>query len=176
MRAELCGTEEDRQKEMKRMYAYCLFCETQRCKKIAEYISRNYGYQCISPRIIQRKWIKGVPTEAAHDWLPGYLFLYTQERIIPKFDISGIIRCLGNQELAGQDLAFAEMIRQRDGIIGNIKLTCEGTQCKINDPAWAGTLGRVIKMDRGRRRCCVEFEFDGAIHTVWVGYEIIAFI
>ncbi len=154
------------------MYAYCLFCETQRCRMIADYISRNYGYQCISPKIIQRKWIKGIPTEEAHDWLPGYLFVYVQERITPRFNVGGIIRCLGNQELCGQDLAFAEMIRQRKGVIGNVILVYKGARCRINDPAWDGIPGRVIKMDRGRQRCCVQFEFDGTTHTVWVGFEI----
>ena len=172
MTAELCHAEKNRQKEVKTMYAYCLFCETQRCKKIAEYISRNYGYLCISPRIIQRKWIKGIPTEESYDWLPGYLFIYSQNQIIPRFDVSGIIRCLGNTELSGKDLAFAEMIRLRNGDTGNIPLVYEGARCVINDPAWAGIHGRVIKMDRGRRRCCIEFEFDGAAHTVWAGYEI----
>ncbi|MCR5565543.1 MAG: hypothetical protein K6F61_01725 [Clostridiales bacterium] len=173
MMAELCQREENRQKEVSLMYAYCLFCETQRCKKIAEYINRNYGCLCISPQIIQKKWVKGVPKEESHDWLPGYLFVYTRERIIPRFDISGIIRCLGNTELSGQDLAFAEMIRLRKGVIGGVVLVHEeGARCRINDPAWEGFFGRVIKMDRGRQRCCIEFEFDGTPHTVWVGYEI----
>ena len=162
----------NRQKEVKQMYVYCLFCETQRCKKIAEYISRNYGYLCLVPQIIQRKWIKGIPTEESHDWLPGYLFIYTSKRIVPRFDISGIIRCLGNKELSGQDFAFAEMIRLRKGIIGFVSLVQEGASCRINDPAWDGIIGRIIKMDRGRQRCCVEFDFDGNAHTVWVGYEI----
>ena len=158
--------------EVKPVYAYCLFCETQRCRLIAEYISTNYGHGCISPQIIQRKWVKGIPTEENHDWLPGYVFLYTEEPVQPHFDISGIIRCLGNGELKGQDLAFAEMIYKQNGIIGNIPLIREGELCRINDPAWEEMQGRIIRMDHGRKRCCVEFEFDGARQTVWAGYEI----
>lgn len=163
---------ENRQKEVMSVYAYCLFCETKRCRIIAEYINKNYGYHCISPQIIQRKWIKGIPAEENHDWLPGYIFIYTQERITPRFDISGIIRCLGNKELAGQDYAFAELIHQNNGVIGFIPLIQEGAYCRLNDPAWNGIHGRIIKMDRGRQRCCVEFEFDGVSHTIWAGYEI----
>lgn len=153
------------------MHAYCLFCETQRCRLIAEYISRYYGYPCFSPQIIQRKWIKGTLTEETHQWLPGYVFLYTDDEIVPRFDIKGIIRCLGNSELKGPDLAFAEMIYQQNGIIGTIPLIREGDRCSISDPAWTEMAGRVIKIDRGRKRCCVEFEFDGVIRTVWAGYE-----
>ena len=101
------------------VHAYCLHCETQRCGTIAELLRRNYGYYSFSPQIIQRKWVKGKQTEESHDWLPGYLFLYTEEQIQPRFDISGIIRCLGNSELSGQDLAFAEMIYQKKRRYGN---------------------------------------------------------
>ena len=80
------------------MFAFCLFCETQRCKTIAEYISKNYGYTCICPQIIQRKWIKGVPREEYHHSLPGYVFLYTEEEKLPHF---GISRTKGKDENNG---------------------------------------------------------------------------
>ena len=155
------------------MYSYCLFCETQRCKTIAEYIHLNYGYDCISPQIIQRKWIKGISHEETHDSLPGYLFLYTEESKLPHFGINGIIRCLGNGPLTGQDHAFADMLYRRNGIIGIIPLVKEGERCRINDPAWEDIQGKVIKMDHGRKRCCIEYEFDNIRRTIWAGYEII---
>ena len=155
------------------MYAYCMFCETQRCKQIAEYIRVTRGITCISPVIIQRKWIKGTPIEEAHDWLPGYLFLYTEEPSLQRFDVDGIIRILGNGPLNGHDLKFAEMIYRRNGIIGSISLAQEGTVCTISDPAWNDLHGKVIRLDRGRRRCCVEYKFDGVIRKIWLGYKIV---
>ncbi len=155
------------------MYTYCFFCETQRCKVIAELIHRNYGYTCISPQLIQRKWIKGVPTEEAHDWLPGYVFVYSEEKINPRFVIDGIIRCLGNEELHGADREFAEMLHHKNGIIGSVSLVQEGDRCFVADPSWQGMRGTVIKMDRGRRRCCLEFTFDEVRRTIWVGYEML---
>lgn len=158
---------------MRHMHAYCLFCETQRCKIIAEYINRNTVFRCVLPQIIQRKWIKGIPEEESHDWLPGYLFLYTEEPVRAFFNISGIIRCLGNKELTGNDLQFAEMLYQRNGILGGVSLIQEGNRCRISDPAWENLQGRIIKMDHGRKRCCVEYRFDGITRTIWVGYEIV---
>ena len=154
-------------------HAYCLFCETQQCKKIAEYIQRTYGYCCISPRIIQRKWIKGIAKEEAHDWLPGYVFVYTFASINPRFEIRGIIRCLGNGELTGPDLSFAEMIYRQKGVMGQVPLLQEGDRCVVADPSWQDMQGTVIKLDRGRKRCCLEFEFDEIKRTIWVGYEIV---
>lgn len=154
-------------------YAYCLHCETQQCGKIAEYIRRNHGLICFSPQIIQRKWIKGYATEEAHDWLPGYVFLYSDEPITPRFDVSGIIRCLGNGELKGTDLSFAKALYQSKGILRQVSLLQEGDRCVVADPSWQGMRGTVIKMDRGRKRCCLEFEFDEVKRTIWVGYEMI---
>ena len=155
------------------MHVYCLFCETQRCRQIAAILNRDYGYRCIYPQIIQRKWIRGVPTEVRHDWLPGYVFLYSEEPVRTQLNISGIIRVLGNRELEGQDLAFAEMIRGRQGILGTVSLLREGDRCRVADPAWEEIRGKVVKMDSGRKRCCIEFEFNGVKRTVWVGYEMV---
>ena len=155
------------------MHAYCLFCETQRCGMIAATIETVYHLRCIRPRIIQRKWVKGVPTEAGHDWLPGYLFVYMEESVLPRFQIDGIIRVLGGGELTGEDLAFADLLRKNDGLLGTVRLVQEGDRCHVDDPAWAGMRGTVVKMDRGRKRCCVAFEFDRTIRNIWVGYELI---
>lgn len=155
------------------MFAYCFFCETQRCKLIAELIQKNFGYTCFAPQIIQRKWVKGIPTEEAHDWLPGYVFVYTSEMINPRFAIDGIIRCLGNEELHAQDLDFARMLYQKGGIIGSVPLLQEGERCVIADSSWQGIHGTVIKIDRGRKRCCIQFEFDGIARTIWVGYNLV---
>ena len=155
------------------MHVYCLFCETQRCRQIAAIITKDFGYQCIYPQIVQRKWVKGIPTEVRHDWLPGYLFLYSEQPIQKKLNISGIIRFLGNGELEGQDLVFGEMIFSRQGIMGTVSLLQEGDRCKVADPAWSEIRGKVVKMDFGRKRCCIEFEFDGTRRTIWVGYELL---
>ena len=155
------------------MHAYCLFCETQRCGLIAAYIEKTTAYRCISPRIIQRKWIKGTAREENHAWLPGYIFVYSEEPIIPRFDVSGIIRCIGGGELTGSDFGFADMLYQQNGIIGTIRLAQVGDRCRVADPIWENMQGTIIKLDRGRKRCCVEFEFDQIRRTVWVGYDLV---
>ena len=144
------------------MYAYCLFCETQQCRTIAVTVEKVYHYRCISPQIIQRKWVKGVATEEVHNWLPGYVFVFTEEPIYPRLGINGIIRWLGAGELKDTDLAFAEMLLNRNG-----------DRCQISDPMWEGMQGTIVKLDRGRKRCCIEFEFDDLKRQVWVGYDIV---
>lgn len=156
------------------MYAYCLFCNTQRCDTIAALLEQNTDCLCISPKIVQRKWIKGVMTEQEHPWLPGYIFMYTDEKLISRPRIPGIIRWLGNSELEGVDYDFALMIRKREGMIRTVKTVQEGDRVKLADPAWDGLQGRIIRIDRGRKRCCIEYEFDHSLRTVWVGYDLLS--
>ena len=158
------------------MFAYCMFCETQRCRQIAEYLRITCGLTCISPEIVQRKWVKGIQTEEKHNWLPGYLFVYSEDEQFRRPLIDGIIRILGNGPLTGQDLQFAEMLYHRNGVMGTLSLVQKGDRCIISDPAWDGLNGRVSRMDRERKRCCVEYQFDSEIRTIWVGYEVVQVI
>ena len=155
------------------MPAYCLFCETQKCATIARLIEQCWGIPCISPQIVQRKWVKGIPKEVNHAMLPGYVFLYPEYYLEKLIWFPGIIRTLGSKELQGRDLSFAMMIREKNGVIGTIQLIEEGDKCVINDPLWKRMEGKVIKVDRGRRRCCIEFLFDDVQRTIWLGYDII---
>lgn len=159
--------------KVKNMHAYCLFCETQRCKDIAKIIEKISDCRCIFPRVIQRKWVKGVAREVTHACLPGYLFLFTEEDIYPYFSVSGILRVLGRGELEGADLNFANMIYKCDGLLGTVRLAQVGDRCHISDPLWENLQGTIVKVDRGRKRCCVEFTFDRQKRRIWVGYDLI---
>ena len=155
------------------MYAYCLFCETQKCTTIAALIERTMGVHCFSPTIIQRKWVKGVCEEKQHLWLPGYVFLYSEKPLTDPIRFPGVLRTLGNGELQGEDLAFANMLYEHKGIMGIIHLAEVGQYCTVDDPLWQKMKGKVIKIDKGRKRCCVEFCFDNIQRTVWLGYELV---
>ena len=80
---------------------------------------------------------------------------------------------LGDGELKNEDLAFANMLYNHDGIMGTIHLTEIGQYCTVDDPLWQKMECKVIKIDRERRRCCIEFVFDNNRHTVWLGYDIV---
>lgn len=105
--------------------------------------------------------------------LPGYIFLYPEDPLEKQIKLPGIIRMLGDGELKNEDLAFATMIKEQNGVIGTIRLAKEGDQCKVIDPLWEKMEGKVIKIDRERKRCCVEFTFDTVRRTVWLGYDLI---
>lgn len=155
------------------MHTYCLFCETQRCAVISYILENSFGVRAIMPRIIQRKWVKGSYTDIVRSWLPGYLFLYSEEPIVPYFSVSGILRWVGKEELQGQDRLFAEKLLRNGGLLGTVRLAQEGDRCRIDDPFWENLEGTILKVDRGRKRCCIGFRFDETDRTVWVGYELV---
>lgn len=70
-------------------------------------------------------------------------------------------------------MAFAEMLKERNGTMGTLELIEIGQHCTISDPIWQQMEGKVIKVDRGRRRCCIEFTFDNILRNVWLGYELV---
>ena len=155
------------------MYCYCLFCETQRCRKIAQLIEQTTGIRTISPIILQREWKGKEYHEVPRNWLPGYIFLYSDKPIIPYFKFQGIIRWVGKDTLEGADLAFAKTLYDQGGIMGAIRLAAEGDRCIIHDPIWEKMHGTIVKLDRSRKRCCIEFEFDQQKRIVWIGYDLI---
>lgn len=117
--------------------------------------------------------MKGDIQEVSHSMLPGYIFLYPEEPLKKLIWFPGVIRTLGNGELNGADLAFAMMVLEHNGVIGTIRLAEEGNHFTVADSLWKTMGGNIVKVDRGRKRCCVEYKFDDVQHTVWLGYDII---
>ncbi len=163
------------------MYNYCFFCLTQRAEIIRQLIERRYGYRVISPRIVQRHWEHGQETEKEYRYLPGYLFVYTDERIenFAVFrQIDGVIRQLGELEsgfrLNGTDLAFAELLLQSDGVIGPQRVYQEGDRIQLCEGLLTGMSGRITKVDRQYKRMQITFMFDGLERKVWTGYDVVA--
>lgn len=162
------------------MYSYCFFCNTVKCALVAAAIRQKFGYVAFSPKIVQRKWIKGTCHEEIRDYLPGYVFVYSEEPITEFREIrimEGVVRCLGQRDedyrLQGDDRKFAEMLYAHDGTIGIMKTYREGDRVKLSQEMMGGFEGEIIKLDRRKGRALLQYSFDGNSYKVWVGYEMI---
>lgn len=162
------------------MYAYCLFCNTVKCGMVAAAIRQKYGYEAFSPKIIQRKWVKGECFEEIRDYLPGYVFVFSErpvDDLRELYAMEGVLRCLGEREngyrLAGEDLRFAGMLHANGGVIGIMKAYREGDRVKLVRDAMGGFEGEIVRLDRRKGRAQIQFGFDGSQIRVWVGYEMI---
>ena len=162
------------------MYCYCVFCVTVKCDMIASAIRQKFGFTAFSPKIVQRKWIRGECHEEIKPFLPGYVFIYTDEPLSQFREIrmmEGVGRWLGERErdyqLQGDDLKFAEMLHGHGGTIGIMKTYREGDRVKLAKGMMGDFEGEIIKLDRRKGRAQLQYNFDGSTYKVWVGYEMI---
>ncbi|MBQ9197854.1 MAG: hypothetical protein IJ157_11540 [Clostridia bacterium] len=162
------------------MYAYCLFCQTQKCGAVAQRLEKRGMLRAFSPRIIKRQRVKGINQDALYDLLPGYVFAYSEEQLT-SFDtfrgIEGIIRRLGDPEnqytLTGADLNFAMNLFRKDGTVGQITVFKIGDTVRLDDPLFNGCQGKITQIDYRKQRARVEYRFAGMNCFTWVACELV---
>ena len=106
------------------MYSYCLFCETGKGDYVVRAAMQVFACTAISPKQIQHTWDKGQFTDRARDFLPGYVFIYSEEPIHQPQDIrrklDRIIRSLRTTDLDyrlhGADEEFAMMLYNKKAL------------------------------------------------------------
>ena len=160
------------------MYAYCLFCETQRCRTIAKLMEIRGAARAFSPQIVRRQRKKGENREVQFDLLPGYVFVFSEDRMADYtqfFGMDGVIRRLGKQEdgyeLTGTDLDFAMKLLERDGLVGSMRTCRVGDEITLEDPLFNGCQGRITRIDRRKGRARVDFVFDRMDCHTWISID-----
>lgn len=159
---------------------YCLFCNSMKSGSVASLLPKRIDCRAISPKIIQRKWIKGKCFEEVKDYLPGYVFLYTDaplREFRALWSVEGVFRLLGRQEegflLSGEDARFAEMIYANQGVIGILKAYEVGDRIFLTGESLPGYAGEVVRVDRRKGRAQVLIHFDEKEIKLWVGFDLI---
>lgn len=164
------------------MYAYCLYCQTYRCRVIAQLLEmRDAVSRSFSPQIVKRQRKKGVNIDQEYDLLPGYVFVFSEEAL-DRFDafrgIDGIIRRVGSEEtqwrLTDADLEFAMNLYQKDGKVGQLVLFKEGDAVRIADPLFNGCEGRVTQIDLRKQRARVDYKFANMDCFTWIACDLIS--
>ncbi len=131
--------------------------------------------RAFSPRIIRKQRKKGENLERRFDLMPGYVFIYSEERLTDYrifFGMDGVIRRVGRQdngyELEGPDLDFAMKLLEIDGLVGSVKVYRTGDKVMLEDPLFSGCRGRVAQVDFRKERAKIEFVFDNNSCSTWV--------
>ena len=160
------------------MYAYCLFCVTQRCEVIAKLMEIRGAFRAFSPQVIRRQRVRGRNEKVSYDLLPGYVFIFSQERMLNYMDffgMDGVIRRVGRQEtgyeLAGPDLDFAMNLYEKDGLVGSMKVCRIGEQVILEDSLFNGCQGRITRIDWRKERARVDFVFDQMDCHTWISLD-----
>ena len=160
------------------MYAYCLFCRTQRCTRIAQLMEIRGADRAFSPKILSKYRKEGRNMDRERDLLPGYVFLFSEERIIDYemfAGIDGVIRRVGRTEsgyeLEGPDRDFAFGLLEKDGKVGALKMVAVGETVRLEDTLFDGSEGVITKIDYRKERARVDFRFEGNDCHVWIAVE-----
>ena len=160
------------------MFAYCLFCRTQRCARIAQLLEIKGLNRAFSPQILQKQRVNGENIRKYADLLPGYVLAFSEEKLTDFsvfFGIDGVIRKVGQAdewyELKGADREFAFDLLEKGGAVGAMKVVKTGDEVKLEDPLFANVQGKVTRVDWRKERARVDFVFRGnACHT-WVALD-----
>ena len=163
-----------------RLYVYCLYCQTNRCDRIASLLELRGAKKAFSPKNVCSFRKEGKLVDKAYPMLPGYVFFYMDQPIENSsivFGINGVIRWLGDREtgrqLIGEDYDFAVDLFERNGRLDSLTLIQEGERIWPKDPLFSGHHGKVVKVDRRKRRAKIQFTFDGQEREVWLGCDIL---
>lgn len=163
------------------MHIYCLFCLTAHVPAIRKILESAFSCTVLQASILQRKWVKGSSTDEPHDYLPGYLFIYSDEPLTDLYQITrmeGVIRFLryeseDDYEIRGNDRIFAESILASNGLISYVPVYREGDRLTVKNGLFQGQKAEIKKVDRRKQRLQLEFTFDNMNRTLWLGYDVV---
>lgn len=153
--------------------AYCIFCKTGSENYVKQQINKiDDNIIAIVPvRVLWEKH-NGKWETRERPMLPGYVFLYYEDKL-PDDILRTLVRHYklleydtGKRELWGYDYEYAMWIYSHNGRIEESKALFEGDIIKVVDGPLAEGIGRIIKLDRHKRRAWVEFDFAGRIFRV----------
>ena len=145
---------------------------------IAKLLEIRGAERAFSPQIIRKQRKKGENIEKRFDLLPGYVFIYNEERLTDYrlfYGMDGVIRRVGRRddgyELEGPDLDFAMKLLEKDGLVGAMKVCHIGDEVTLEEPLFSGCEGRVVAIDYRKERAKVEFVFDTTKRDIWVSLD-----
>ena len=160
------------------IYCYCVFCRTGAESAVAQAISQNDPeLTAIAPHRILSERRQGQWVDRQFALLPGYVFLYV-EREMPvkqKAKAQDLYKILeyehGVAQLIGPDEAYAHWVYRHHGQIRPSRLLVDGDQVIAIEGPLKDCTGKIVRLDRHKRRAWVEFEFDKEKRTVSLSAE-----
>ncbi len=156
-----------------RLNAYCIFCKTGQEYNVANLLNKHYlNIEALVPvRVLHEK--RGGKWESCKRvMIPGYIFVFSEDKILFSSihvhpDIYKVLQYPnGERELVGFDYEYAMWLYNYDGNLEASTVLTEGDKVKVIDGPLASGIGKIVKLDRHKRRAMVEFQFHGNIQKV----------
>ena len=164
------------------MKSYCLFCKCGSEQTVAETINTlHQGFLAIAPKRIVQEKRNNKWEQRNLALLPGYVFLFSekdQDNKHLRIKVTDMYKILqydgGVKELCHEDYAYAMWIYANHGSINPSHVLCDGETIQVIDGPLLDCQGRIIRVDKHKRRVLVEFDFDGQKRSISLGIECVS--
>lgn len=159
-------------------YAYCIFCRTGVESRLCDEIRKRFGEVYTLAAVQEKHKIINKRYEIdRRAFLPGYLFLYTKDRI--DFEallrMENIYRILGDEasahELQGSDRSFAEWLYRNDGLIGISRIQTNNGKIRILSGPMKYFAKQLLRLDKHTKNALVRMDFLGTTRDMWLAFE-----
>lgn len=161
-----------------KLKVYCIFCKSGSEDILAEKIAKlSPQIEALIPvRTLQQKK-NGIWVSTQQHLIPGYIFLYVREDISFR-DINQLLDVYKvldygteSKDLVDADYQYAMWIYRHCGKIELSKVVFEGSTVRVVDGPLMDGIGKIVRIDRHKRRAWVEFDFYGKKHTASLSIE-----
>ena len=159
-------------------YIRCLFCSTGYEEYVVQLVECLHYGTAIFPRKVKRLWKKNGWVEEKAALLPGYVFVYSEEKIeySKLIRMPHVLKILTYQDdqdglLEGTDREFANWIWQQEGCVGTLDAIHAGDRVEIVDGLLSRLNGKVIRVDKRKQIAMVELNVIGSVRNIWLGFE-----
>ena len=158
-------------------YVYAILVQAVKQHIVAQEIHRFFPCRAMNPILVRRKWARGEYREVKYSLMPGYIFLFSSERMEPARvrNLDGVLKVLqyddGAYALTEEDERLARWLSHYDGTIGISKAIQVGNQVQVIEGPMKDNIGQVMKIDKHKRNARVEFEFCGAVFNMWMSFD-----
>jgi len=158
-------------------YVYAVFVQATKQHVVTKEMPNFFPCRAMNPILIKRKWTSGGYKEVKYSLMPGYIFLFSNERMEPArlWNLDGVLKVLqyddGAYALTEDDERLARWLARYDGTIGISKAIREGSQIQVVEGPMKDSIGKVLKIDKRKQCAKVEFQFNDAAFYVWMNFD-----
>lgn len=145
---------------------------------MADELKQMMDCHTIYPVQKQNRVVRGKMTEVDIPFFPGYVFLYTDDKIVDYRAINrlpGVIRIVSypdsTYELRNADEEFAIMLYRCEGELTKVPVYKEGEKIVLGKGIFEGCYAKIIKVDGRNKRMKVEIKLAFSYINTWLEYK-----
>lgn len=158
-------------------HVYCLFCKTGSEEQVSAEIEKQHNVRALVAIQEKHKRIGKKYEIDRRVFLPGYLFLYTNEEL--RFDtiqkISNVYHILGDRneicELSGYDRSFAEWLYLNDGIIGISRIRVSNGNLSVRSGPMRFFLSKIVRIDKHTKNAVARISLQNREIDLWLAFD-----